>query len=94
MGPQYSAGSTPRRNENGPTAKAGSFTSPLSLILSCSLWALGGERVLLSKQCFLGGGQKEGFLVIKQCFFGVEKECFFVGSASWGGRERVLLSRQ
>ena len=51
MGPQYSAGSAPRRNENGPTAKAGSVTSPLSLILSRSHRALGGERrVLLSKQ--------------------------------------------
>jgi len=52
MGPSYSAGCRPRRNENGLNAKAGSLTSPLSLILSCSLWALGGERVFLSKQCF------------------------------------------
>ena len=41
MGPSYTAGCRPRRNDNGPTAKAGSLTSPLSLILSCSLWALG-----------------------------------------------------
>jgi len=57
---------------------AGSFTSPLSLIIYCSLWALGGEIMLLSKQCFWGGGgEKEGVLAIKQCFF--------VSSVSWGG---------